>query len=475
MREIYSEEKALLFQVRNFFLDNQHPEETALVVERARHIEALLKKIMPWRKLKLGAYAKRIMLAFGIYLLLMVPVGMYVYGEYFNEASLLVSTEGVGESVMTQYVPITTIDVMAGGMVQRKTVSSAIEIEKNIGQGLDAGMAVKMLQGTENYTVVALWTAPREGKRVLLKQVQDARLHLKGDPVILMEEYDLTAASAYRRKDGYFVIVGSMESPVKQIVLQLFSPEWKVVGQRVIIPAKFKDEYVGAIQASEWGDRTAVITNIVPPEDATILEKHQPFLRVFEADFTLAYEAPIQVGGLHTDLFAKFITRSESNRFYIITSGHPILDESNGQRGFELYALEFTNEGTPVEYFKLTNNGRPHDFWPSDAWFDTASGYTYITNHRTPSPNFSSPDYSVTHPPQTATGYVHVLDSDLNMLGTVIIDEGGGYAGIKFGITRTRIYKKDNRLYVLYDVIQKDSETGEETRLLKMRYLDLNI
>ncbi len=478
MRDIYSEEKALLYQVRSFFLDEQHAEERALIAARAKHIEELLKKIAPWKKLKLGAYAKRITIAVVIYLLFMIPVGLYFLRDFYSQTQLVNNTEGIGERVETQYVPVTTVDVMSGSFVQRKVRSQPKELEVNPGQGIDAGMAVAILEGTENGTIETLWTAPRDGKRVLLRQTQDEKLNPlkpKEDPIVLISDLDIVAASAFKRSDGHFVVASAINNPSQQIVLQIFSSEWKPVGQRISVEANKVNEYVGGVQVSEWGTRIAVVTSIIPGEEASILDAHEPMLRVFEADLSLAYEAPIRIGGFHTDIFAKLITRTEQNRFYIISSGRPLIDEGNGERGSELYAFEFASDGTPVEYFKLTNNGRPHDFWTSGTWFDERTGYTYVTNHRIPAPGFSHPDYSVKFPKNTATNYVHVLDENLNMLGTVNIDETGSEEGKPFGFTHTRIHKVNNRIYALYDKIIKDRDEGTESRILITRYLDITL
>jgi len=475
MRDVYSEEKTLLSQVESLFMSEQDAEEQAILTERAQHIEALLKKIAPWKKLKLSAYAKRIGIALGIYLILMIPVGLYfLKNYYFNQTELVSNTEGVGTKIETQYVPVTTVDSSAIPVIYRNSRSQEKVLETNKGQGMDAGMAVAILEGTQTDTVVTLWTAPRDGKRVLLKQTEDAKLHPMEKPIVLINDLDIVAASAYRRSDGTFVVVNAIEQPKKQIILQVFSEDWKPRGVRIVLEADVPNEHVEGVQVSVWGTRTVILTTIIPPEGSSVLEQTKPMLRILENDFSLAYASPMYIAGIDTDLFANFFTRTESNRFYILSSGKPSIDESKGQRGSELYAFEFANNGAPIEYFRLTNNGRPKDFWPSGSFFDEETGETYITNHRIPAPNFSDKDYSPNFPVNTATNYVQALDKDLNMIGGTMLSETGSRNGKAFGFTHTRIYKVHTRLYALYDKIQKDEGDGSEDRILLTRYVDLN-
>ena len=201
MREIYKEEKTLLSQMRDLFMSAENIEERALLSERQRDIEILLKKIAPWKRLKWKAYAKRVGIGLAIYILLMTPVAWYYVKNSYSQTELVNNTQGVGKKVETQYVPLTSVQVLSGKFVRRRVRSQPKELEKNQGQGIDAGMAVAMLEGTQKQTLVTLWTAPREGKRVLLKQIQNEDLNPTGNPTILIDDVDIVAASAYKRSE----------------------------------------------------------------------------------------------------------------------------------------------------------------------------------------------------------------------------------------------------------------------------------
>lgn len=476
MRDIYKEEKALLEQTRDYLLGREDDSAPAEIVARAQRIQALLDRIRPWSRLKISAYAKRIGIGIGIYLILMLPIALYFGREYRQDAGLVNYTEGVGERVETQYVPITNVQVSPNSFFRHTARYEAVTVENpapitDLGSG---GMAVAILGGQESGTVTALWTALREGKRVLLRRTFNEKLNDNEDVIPVIEDVDLASAAALQREDGSYLIAGAHASPAPTVFLQLYSPEWKPIGTRVSVPASAVNEQLGGIQLAEWGTRMVIVTTTVPPPGSSVLARKEPILRVFESDFSLAFESALQVGSINVDLFAGFVAGSEPNRFYILTSGRPVFDESKGERGNELYMLQFTSTGSPVEYFKLTNNGRPHDFFPTSSFHDKESGFYYVANHRTTFSGFDRPDYPETYPKNTGKAYVHLLEKNLDMLGTVTMVEEETKDTYTEAPTRMRIYKEARKIYAVYDILRRDQE-GVVTRSVKVTRVDVNL
>jgi hypothetical protein len=106
-----------------------------------------------------------------------------------------------------------------------------------------------------------------------------------------------------------------------------------------------------------------VLTTLLQPEGASVLERTVPILRELDADLNLVRSRVLDAKQLTLDTDMGFHSLSNGG-FYVITNGkNPITDA--GGKGDELYLLSYDAQWELLRIVELTINGTPHDFHPA--------------------------------------------------------------------------------------------------------------
>lgn len=474
LRQIFQEEKKLLEESRT----NEQSGLLSVVgderiKQRVSKIDALIEVIAPRDPLDWVSFMVRIGVAVLLFYVVIAPTYQYTRKTYLNP-SLVSTASGYGTEHVTQYVPITATNITNTPKITQSSYNGPRSLD--VSHYLDEVVAGVVARPKGGVTVV--WTTRSGDRRVLVRQDVSDTLTPVGATSTIWGDVDLTGA-ATADATGTIAVIGTASIGGRPtLLMQLFGSDWEQRGNRVDIPLDQPNESLTGISIAPWGDGWAVLSEIVPPPGSSVLELRKTVIRRFTGTFALTFTKILKVETLNTDLFASFMPDpSTDGGFFILTNGALPIASPRDQKGDELYAMQFNADGIPKEYFRLTNNGRPHDFWVSSFFIDPL-GNRFIAAHRINTTGFQ-PDNSIKslYPTDTGQSIVYIFDKNWTDIGSVIAFQGGqsqpGDALI--GVTHTRMVLVGKRLYTAFDwILTNDPASDLPTRRVQVKSFDLD-
>lgn len=423
---------------------------------------------------------KEWLIRFGVVcFLLMIGSGILFWqAGYLVPESHVVTTGEVSDTVESRFVPTTSVNVYDLPLVTQVSFS-----EPNRLASFDRadGVTVGVVPDGTRFSV--LYTQPTEAMRLLTRHSIDADARPVGDAQTLIPDQDIIDASVLPLSTGEFLLAAALQTEHAIFIrLERRDQDWQPVGQPTLLKPLEGERVDGLGIFATGRENTPYVLLTMQEPDATqgVTATRQIVARFFDQPLYLSEERLLETPVFHTDAHAAYLPSvvHPDTHFTVITNGGSPFDYDRLMKGDELFSLLFDETFAPVEYFRLTNNGRPHDYWPESFHIDKNFVYIAALRQYVP-PQMALTDQRVL-PEQTGNIYVYVARADTwDIVGTLFIAEftpqplTGGDA--KIGGRRAHITKQGKRLYVVYDRITVDDPyVDHPTREVMGQWFDLN-
>lgn len=479
LRKSILEESELMKETRAL-LESEHisPKKREALEEKWKHITEHLNKIAPAEPLTQKQVFARVSLVSSFLFLLLVPAGIYVKMKYYTKQ--VTSSQGetqVGANY--RYVPEEIAEISQIPEVTGLNTSEDIDLARF--EDLD-GTVVGVFSKKQRMEV---YYTRRDGEGFsLYRRTADTNLHNVSAEKKVFAPGFLVDASIVLEEDRFVLAYAAITEKRERLFVQTFDAEWKATREPMILEQltpKEQGNGLSLIQIpKKEGEETqsftyALLTTNDFGTDASVQNKTSPILRTFDAQLNKIQEKILNTDKLTLDTHMAFVFRADGG-LHVISNGRDPLAPSEQKKGDELYQLDYDKEWELEKMFRLTNNGLPHDFWPSEVFLDR--GLLFFPFHRIQHlPQFEGDDSG--YPKDAGKVFLMAVRNGKMISGSVFAHDydarpQGGEK--KIGGRNTHVTKVGKKLFVVHDAIIENDvfDTGDGAyRLIRAKWIDL--
>ncbi len=464
MRRVFREEQRVLEEAKTLEarMTSADPSWKHLALHLHR-LDLLLQRLQPRARLDYISLALRIGVATVFFLVMIGPAYQYFRGTFLQPSIVSVS-QGIGEIKTTRFVP-----------ESRPEESSFARIEENgrngpytiFHQAEDVGLAVGLIPHAVSVTAYWLSGTQKSDLALFRRELDhDSLRPIGATTTIWGDDRFFGAAVSASSNSTTAIIVSIKQEKGFRFRLQRFSEQGNPLGERVEFSSVAGE--TGVVQLFPWNDRFVVLTTVAPKMGDPFAYQ-ATMMRVFDSMLKEVWSAKLPVETMHISEFPSFFPLNDMMGNFIILASTQSLIRGKTQIGDEIYAMEFNRRGEPTRYYRLTSNGRKHDFMISDAFVYDTLGWKFFSAHEMNAPAWDASHAPSGYPDGAARARVRVYDKNFEQAGGFGIFDGPpvGKDDKKIGAAHTRITHIGRRLYALYDLVIIDDPEQKERNILR--------
>lgn len=482
LRKSILEESELMAEVRRT-LDEPHiPASVRDSLEKKwTHIVAHLNKIAPrapivWRELLM-----RLGIALGVLIVVLVPMGLYVKVTYFSTRLATSGTPVEGEGRVFEVIPYERAEVSPAPFVrQMSRRGEAIEVMRTDDL---LGAVVAVIPEGDGFSVYYT-RKDGDGLSLFRRHAVDEYLRSQLAEERVFAVGNLIDASITRDKEGGYLVfyLTGGEKNGEELFLGRFDQQWKQAGEPLPVPRLTEHEsgiglqiVLALSEVENGGVSYYLLTTEYFGDNASIEHKTAPIIRLLDAEFQVKKQMVLDTDKVTLD-YRSSLAPLPDGGLVVVSNGRDPLAVSEFKKGDEIYLLEYTAAWKLRRVVQLTNNGWPHDFWPTAALYE--KGLLYVP--------WSSIDqlsqyegHDTGYPPDAGKIFLGAFQDRL-AVGTIFVAD---YIARppdgerKEGGLNPHLARLGNRFFIAYDAhIEEDLlDPGDGSyRLVKFEWFDLS-
>lgn len=479
LRKAIKEEVELIKEVQAMLEEEAVPvSKREAVAKKWRHLTEHLNKIAPREKLTRKQLLVRAGVATILIFLIAASVSVYVKFTYFSET--ITRSEGkVGEAQTRRFIPEEIAQVAPVPWVMGTITSQEVDLAR-----FDelSGTVVAVIPVGNSIEVY--YTRRDGGSFSLYRRLADRDLQEISVEEKVFAPGDLVDISLALENEQYVAAYTIRVNQKEQLFIQMFDFDWKEQTTPIALPLVSEQETgvglglvrapVSDISAEEMPAYYLATSNFYGV-NASVNYKTAPIVRALNASFSLLQVKVLETDKVSLDTHLALLPR-EGGGLWVVGNGKDPLAPTEQKKGDELYLLEYDKQWGLVQMFRLTNNGLPHDFWPSEVFMDR--GLLFIPYHQIQQlPQYEGHDTG--YPQDAGKVFVLAVKDGKLIVGTLFVaDYGVRLPGgeRKLGGRDAHFARMENRLFVAYDaIVEEDAlDPGDgDYRIVRIKWLDL--
>lgn len=448
--------------------------EKECVEIRARwsEIAALLSKIAPPEPLTKRELIIRGVFVFVVFFFLSAGTGFYIKFTYFPHPTVThTSIEGEGDTY--RFIPENTVKLWDFRHFFEVSRSNSYDLSR---QEKSTGTVVGWVEQPESlelYTISA-----DEAGHSLFRYTFSKDLLSRSMATPVFSPGNLIDAQVIHEQDRFVVFYSIEIEGVPSLFVQTVSASWVPLGEPVPIAtlAEAPRELTHGFSVVKNEIGYYLLTANIRDPLAPVTEKSLPVLRFLNKSFAVEKFSILATKNISVDSHLA-LQQLPNGGFHIFTNGRDLVAQTSElKKGDELYGLTYGADWDLLKITKLTNNGRPHDFWISDIAVHS-SGMLLIPYQQIQSLPQVEGDESG-YPTDAGKVFVMALRDLEWVFGTIFAADypiRPSQSERLEGGQNAHILLSGNRVYVAHQVVIEDDpvdETDGDYGLIRVQWFD---
>ncbi len=446
------------------------------IMQQWSEISSLLQKIAPSEPLTKKEWIIRGGVVFGLFFVLAIGVGIFIKSYYFPSGASIV--ENIDSSGATyKYIPEERAKISEPKRLNEISRSGRFVIDRYEEiEGTVVGIV-----STEDSIVKILFTKKDASNSLCLYQATiDTHTRIKIDEKKMLDACEIIDASFVKNQSGYVLAYGADVEGLERLVIQNFDLNFDPIG--VPIDVKRADDHealIGLFLNKTASDEYLLVTTKLRAKDAAVSEKTAPIVRLFDSNLAVKRQEILETRSYTLEPYQSGFVLSNGG-LHIFSNGRNPLVAGSADKGDELYLFAYDTDWKLSQIIQLTNNGRKHDFQPSDVLAVSENVY-FVPGLQTEVPEAGIKNNA--YPPETGQMFIRVLMDTINILGALNVETYTSELRLSERLEAGKnIHQFFNgkRLFVAHDaIIQRDpvdqGKGGDgEYREIRVEWFDLS-
>jgi hypothetical protein len=442
------------------------------IEQQWEEVTKVLQQIAPREPLTRKEIVVRIGISAGTFLGISI-LAVWLLSDVFFPVSSMTNTSIEGDTLSYRYIPLVTAKVSQFPGVYERASSEWVDVRRS--DSLD-GETVGFVF-PDDATVELLHVRSEDRVGTMFRQRFTTLLQPIGEEEVVLLSGDVLDATVIRERERYLVAYARRTGGQAELLIQPFDFDWKAMAESVII-ALTDNEDLDGLTLIQNGEGYLLLTRKDRASDATVLEKAVPYARRLDATFAVVQERPLATRDFTVDNHAA-LSVDANGQLIVVANGRDPLEASEVKKGDELFLFVYDVAWDLLSVTKLTHNGMPHDFHPSQLVEDSEHGLLYIPYQKVETlPQIDGEDNG--YPVEAGKLFLMALKDRSEVVGTFFLADhpyrSDNTEPLR-GARNVHMARAGERLFVAYDmIVQEDATDGGdgEYRVVRSKYISLD-